>query len=765
MTSAPIESGASPVPGKELRGEWLVPWRFAVLLGLLIIVSFPKVICGFNALLYLDSGQFAYPVAFYQREAFWRGELPLWNPLNDCGIPFLAQWNTLCLYPPSLIYLLLPIPWSFGVFCLAHLFLAGMGMYFLAFRWTENRVAAALAGTAFGFNGLSWYGLMWPHMLGGLAWMPWVILAMERGWREGGRFLVGGALAAGMQFLSGGAEVIVQTWIMLVVLWCVLFFQGRVARSRLIGGGLISAVLGLGMAAAQLLPFCDLLLHSQRNASYGSSDLAAMPITGWANYLVPLFHCALNQQGVPVQAGQPWTASYYLGVGPVVLAMLAIWRVRNWRVHLLFAAMIFGLIMALGGHTFVYDFCKRIVPGLGMIRFPAKFAILTSFSIPLLGAYGLKCLQEVLNGGSGEWRRIRKLSAGLLILMGAIVVFAWKFPAPQEALANTGMNALTRAAFLIFILVCLKFLLSGSARLPAWLGPSVLVVLLWCDVLTSAPNLSPTAEASVSTPDTVRDFSKWGTQLYPGISRAMQGRGSFWTMLTRAKSDLSVDITGRRLALFNDCNLLDHAAKVDGFWSLELKDYTDVLNQLYHGINEAAPLKSFLGISQTTNPTNPVSWVPCPTPLPMITAGQQPVFLDKEDTLKAILSPEFAPLHEVYLPAEFAGSVSAKADDQATITSPQVSGEHVSFQVDTREATMVVVAQAYYHCWRAYVDEEPARIRPANYAFQTLAVPAGRHQVRLVYRDDPFYLGVLGSCLSLLAGGILWLRRGGVRAV
>jgi hypothetical protein len=54
--------------------------------------------------------------------------------LNDCGLPFLAQWNTMTLYPLSLFYLLLPLSWSLGVFCLGHLFLGGMGMYFLSHR-------------------------------------------------------------------------------------------------------------------------------------------------------------------------------------------------------------------------------------------------------------------------------------------------------------------------------------------------------------------------------------------------------------------------------------------------------------------------------------------------------------------------------------------------------------------------------------------------------------------------------------------------------
>src|SRR6185437_11663800 len=123
-----------------------------------------------------DFAVYAYPLAYHFRESFWRGELPLWNALNDCGLPFLAQWNTMTLYPLSLFYLLLPLSWSLGVFCLLHLFFAGMGMYFLAHRWTRNRFAAAFAGAAFCFNALMLNCLMWPNNISALAWLPWLVL-------------------------------------------------------------------------------------------------------------------------------------------------------------------------------------------------------------------------------------------------------------------------------------------------------------------------------------------------------------------------------------------------------------------------------------------------------------------------------------------------------------------------------------------------------------------------------------------------------------
>src|SRR6266478_3259077 len=138
--------GTEPSPNAGPTEEWLTPGRFALLLSLLIAATFPAVALGERTFIIRDFGLFSYPVAFFQRESFWRGELPLWNPLNHCGLPFLAQWNTMALYPPALIYLLLPLQWSLSFFCRVHLFWGGLGMYFLAHRWTNHRLAAALAG-------------------------------------------------------------------------------------------------------------------------------------------------------------------------------------------------------------------------------------------------------------------------------------------------------------------------------------------------------------------------------------------------------------------------------------------------------------------------------------------------------------------------------------------------------------------------------------------------------------------------------------------
>ena len=57
-----------------------------------------------------------------------------------------------------------------------------------------------------------------------------------------------------------------------------------------------------------------------------------------------------------------------------------------------------------------------------------------------------------------------------------------------------------------------------------------------------------------------------------------------------------------------------------------------------------------------------------------------------------------------------------------------------------------VISQTDYPAWKALVDGRPAILWRANHAFQAVEVPAGQHQIVLVYRDRAFQVG-LALCL------------------
>jgi uncharacterized membrane protein YfhO len=139
-----------------------------------------------------------------------------------------------------------------------------------------------------------------------------------------------------------------------------------------------------------------------------------------------------------------------------------------------------------------------------------------------------------------------------------------------------------------------------------------------------------------------------------------------------------------------------------------------------------------------------------------MTAGQKPVFADATNTLVSLVATNFDPRETVYLPLEAKPYVAATNRTQVKIASTQFSAQKLAAQVDSPAPALVVVAQAFYHPWRAYVDEKPARLWRANHGFQALEILAGHHEVKLVYQDRAFSWGALISVAALLGCGVFW---------
>ena len=755
---------------------WFTPWRFALLLALLVFAAFPQVILGLETFVVRDYGFFAYPLAHFQQDCFRHGELPLWDPYNNCGVPFLAQWNTMPLYPPSLIYLLLPLQWSLSFFCLLHLWFAGFGMYFLARRWTGNSFAAAFAGVAFAFNGLTLNLLMWPSHIATLSWMPWVVLAVELAWREGGRKIILAAFAGALQMLAGGPEIIFLTWILLLALWVQQFIVGggdtsspalstmgaSQPRIAMLWRFPLVVALVIALAAVQLLPFLDLAAHSQRSAGYADTRWS-MPGWGWVNFLVPMAFGMTRTEGIFFQNGQYWTSSYYLGISTLWLAVLAVWTVRDRRVWLLGAVALVALIFALGENTFIYPALRKIIPQFSLMTYPIKYVIFVALLAPLLAAFALAHQQNLRSEEKPAFsKRLVLVGAILLTLIAGILFWAWRFPFSTDDVHATWLNGWSRAAFLILTGALLFFLTRESAPGLRRITPLILIFTAWLDVYTHEPAQNPTV------PPTVYELNlahaKLAMQPQPalGESRAMVTPKAAMDFISFALSDPKNNYLAKRLGYCANCNLLDAVPKVDGFFSLVPRESDGLISLLYGATNANFPrLNDFLGVSQITAPDEFFHWQPRRTFLPLVTAGQKPVFLDDAGTLRALSQPDFDGGKMVFLPPEAKSLVTVTSQTAARVLSSQFKAERADIEVEAAEPSLVVVAQTYYHNWRVYVDGQPAHLLRANHAFQAIQVPAGRHYIRLAYEDLALQFGAAVSICMVVNCFIFlhWLRR------
>jgi hypothetical protein len=728
---------------------WLTPQRFLLLLAAALLAAFPGVALGLHTFFYRDFGALGYPGAIFHRDSLFRGELPLWNPYSHCGTPFLAQMGA--WYPPTWICLLLPLPWAENLSMLAHLVWGGLGMYWLTRRWGVGGFAAGFAGMAYVFNGVILSCLLWGNYIAALAWLPWVAGCVMAAWSGGGRWIALAALASAMQVLTATPELTLLSWLLLGALWLSAVFRGetKMLSSAVRTAGIV--LLAAGITMVQMLPFFDLLAHSQRDQNYGNS-LWAMPGWGWANLLVPLFHCYRSPQGTWFQHGQDFLASYHLGVGVLALGIVGA-GLRRARFRVVLAgAILFCWIMALGSDGKLYDWVRVMFPVLGIARFPVKFAILPVFLLPLLAVWAVE------DGHSKRTRRgLGVVLVVILLLMGTLVWFARLYPLPFDVWPMTATNTLWRAGLMLVLALGILWqavLKKGGLRLAVQLA---VLAVLPLDALTHSPNIAPTLPAASLAP------GMWQASGKPPPPKLGEGRimisPDAEARLYRSRvASMELDFTGKRLAEWYNLNLLDGIPKVTGAMTLRPAHFDLVEQYLYYtpGAQYGRGLLDFLSVAWFSAPENPVDWSPRTNFLPVITAGQRPVLAGDKQTLKAMTADDFDPRAVVYLPQAAQMFIRVSRPNDCAVTNAHFTCNRVTAEVTAAGPAMVVLSQTFYHLWHAYVDGKPVKLHRANLAFQAIEVPAGAHRIELVYRDDNLRLGAVISLLSLAVCGWVW---------
>jgi hypothetical protein len=78
------------------------------------------------------------------------------------------------------------------------------------------------------------------------------------------------------------------------------------------------------------------------------------------------------------------------------------------------------------------------------------------------------------------------------------------------------------------------------------------------------------------------------------------------------------------------------------------------------------------------------------------------------------------------------------------------------YRIETSQASMLVISQTYYPGWKATIDGNEAEVIPADLALTGVVVPAGTHNIRLVFSPFSFRAGATLSLIAVITvGGLL----------
>ena len=488
-----------------------------------------------NNLLVDSTVQFE-PWLAYSAKRLREGALPLWNPGNMLGSPFLGNMQSGIFYPLNWPYFAWPDPWMFAVRAWLKLFIAALGMYVLARNVLKLvPLAAGVAAVTFTFGAFMTVWLLHPHTAT-VIWLPWLWWTTARLVEHpGARHAALMAVFVGVHMLAGHPETAYHMGqATLLFLLFYIWHTGPLTLKRL---GRIATLwagaylLGLMVSAVQLLPFLE---YSQLSiALLRREERQMMPFFvpfyyAWTAFSPDIFgNPALKTQwGTPINYNE---ANNYSGIFPLLLAPFAFLipgrKQKRFAIFLLFAILFtLGIVH---GWPLVSD-AALFLPGMRLVL-NNRMVMLIEFALALLAALGVQSLLVAMPERRRLFAWILGISVIALLLVGVAVpaLFTHDFfnVPPNSELANRVWGeGLWRTALLVGlssgVLVLVGFLWNRPRRLSfaLWLIPVVLLLDLWKVHITYLP----TTEPAQYFPKTVAtDF----LQSQEGIFRVSAGEG------------------------------------------------------------------------------------------------------------------------------------------------------------------------------------------------------------------------------------------------
>lgn len=646
------------------------------------------------------------------------GVVPLWNPYQLCGIPWLAGLQAGVLYPPHLLFLLLPLRVAMAALAAAHLALAAFASFFLARRFGLAVYAALLVALLLVARGAlpTWIGT--PSLLEASAWLvPGClgVLAACEGRRRAALLWLG--LAMGMSSLAGHPQsttYCVALWLGLLV--GLLVERRAPLRHALGAAGSVAAgiLLGIAIAAAQLLPALEL-------AREGTRSLGGLSLL----HMFPL--------GAPtLESILPDAAS----IGFVALASLpcALLGARRGIALVWIALGGLTLAFALGPATPLFAITQRL-PVLGAFRNPQRIVFTTDLCVALVAGIGLDALAHAASrvarasarAAPGRGPRTARL-AGWIALALATGQLLRDPPRSNGWAVHEDPSA--------------RAVIDAASALPrrAW-DPNGRVWIV-------SPGLTselPPRLASVLGLHSLDDYE-------PANLRLQAEYFGFLELGLRGLEDRRSPFMGRvyllgrgtdRAALEQRRRLLDLAAA----------RFVLVTSRSSEGPAFRA-LERDAGFS-LVGETPQLRLYENPSALPRAFVVYRTAPAPPRDKLLARLArPGFDPRALSYVEGD-PGFTSAPG-------APQRGGDarivretlHTLEIAATLEAPgLVVLADSYYPGWRAWVDGDEVEIRHVNHLFRGVPAPTGAHRIRFEYRPWSFRAGAAIS----LAASALWL--------
>lgn len=357
-----------------------------------------------------------------------------WDPLISCGFPMIADSQAMSWYPPALMLSLIPGTWN--IFVISAYVMAACFTYGYVYTLTESRMAALVSGITYSMCGFMFAHLGHTAMIHTAVWLPLIIWSLEMLRRRFSRFwLTTGCVAVACCVFAGHLQIVAYSLIVSASYALVMGLTKTTGRKPFLLLSSVLLILGLGLAAMQILPTAELARFSTRT-DYAFADFVSysLPYKHLPALLFPAVFGGLLHYGTGPYFGE-WNfveMTGYVGLLPLMLAGLGFYVSRRKAVSLFWLSVgVMAFLLALGERTPLATLVYHL-PVLGQFRVPARHFIEIALAVSVLAGFGVRAVmrREVT-------KRLMLIVVAVLATMmtgGLLVLLSSKFS--QHALSR-----------------------------------------------------------------------------------------------------------------------------------------------------------------------------------------------------------------------------------------------------------------------------------------------------------------------------------------
>ena len=378
------------------------PFAVALLAALALLLVPYRTLLGPGVPSGRDLVPYFYPLKTHLVEALRAGEMPRVDRFRQGGLPLLSSPGVAAFDPGNVLFLLLPTAAAAKAWMLLRV-LSGAAGFAVFLRLSGlPPFSSALGAVAWGASGVTASSASFLSTSSALAALPWLAAALLHARRErSARAVATLAAATALLLVASVPEPLVAAVVVSLVLLAGRG-EGHPLRERVGAVALWGAagLLGALLAAPVLGAFLVTGLESIRSVRG-----ALLPEFAFVGALPPVRLAEVLADGIVADwtakslgegvSGYPYFPSLTPGRAAWTLALLGLLASRGarWRASVLAAL---GVLLALGPATPVFGWLCAVVPFAGSIRYPEKWMVLFSFGVVWLAALGAATLERAL---------------------------------------------------------------------------------------------------------------------------------------------------------------------------------------------------------------------------------------------------------------------------------------------------------------------------------------------------------------------------------